>query len=122
MAKDVSGGLTWADSAAANTAQTLVGADPGPGHQGHVHAAIIHVHNPSTITALTIQPRLRWTDNVGVARDSNLGATFSVPVNSTVAQRVEGFGMGLPIVHALNATALGAGQGFTARVRVEFFD
>lgn len=116
MARDFAGALTWANSAGANTPQTLT--DPDTSH--NPGAAIVHIHNPSAVTALTIQPQLQWTDDASNVRTSNLGATFSVPAGATVATRVEGFGMGIGILRATNATALGATDGFTARARVEW--
>jgi hypothetical protein len=117
MSKDLTGALTWADSAASGTAQELEGGT-GAVFSG---PAIVHVHNPSAVTALTVTCRLRWTDDVGTVRDSDL-LSFAVPANSTKAVRVEGFGMGRSLLRATNDTALGIGQGFTARARVEFHD
>lgn len=116
MAKDLAGAMTWAASAAAGTEPApLVSSDtshtPGP--------AIVHVHNPSTVTALTVTCRLRWTDDGGTDRDSDL-TTLAVPTNTTKSFLVEGFGMGTSVLRAVNDTALGVGQGFTARLRAEF--
>lgn len=116
MAKDLEGAFTWADSAAAGTAPAPL-VDDDPSHTSGV--AVVHIHNPSTVTALTITCRLRWADNTGTDRDSDL-TSFSVPANSTKAVLVNGYGMGLSVLRATNDTALGLGQGFTARARVEF--
>lgn len=116
MAKDFAGSMSWANSAAAGTAQTVEDTDTS--HTGSV--GIVHVHNPSTETALTVQPQLRWTDGGGTEHDSNLGAAFGVPVGATVAQRVEGLGIGHPVIRATNDTAVGLAGAFTAQVRVEF--
>lgn len=115
MSKDVTGALVWAASAAAGTAQELV----GPHGVVTGERGLVHVHNPSTVTALTVSCRLRWTDDAGGAHDSEL-TSFVVPVNSTKAVLVEGFAMGLSVLRVTNDTALGIGQGFTARARVEF--
>lgn len=116
MSKDLAGAFTWADSAAAGTAPAAL-VDNDSSHTSGV--AVVHVFNPSGVTALTVTCRLRWTDDAGADHDSDL-TSFSVPANSTKAVLVDGFGMGLGVLRATNDTALGLGQGFTARARVEF--
>ena len=114
MAKDIAARLNWPASAAAGTVREAVG-DEGR----HVpDPAMVLIHNPSTVTALAVSCRIRFADTGGVARDAVL-TTFTVAVNSTVATRVEGLGMGRPIVRLSNNTATGVGQGFDAEVRVE---
>lgn len=115
MKRDIEKRLTWANSAAAGTVQEAVGDDPGhtPG------VAVVLVHNPSTATALTVRCLLRWTDTGGVDRYGEL-TSFSVPANSTQAVLVNGLGLGVPVIRATNATALGVSGGFSAELRVEF--
>lgn len=116
MAKDFAGSMAWANSDAAGTVKTLENGDTS--HTAGL--AVVHVYNPSTETALTIQPQLVWEDDGGTERISDLGDTFSVPANSTAARMVDGLGMGKSRVKATNATAVGLTGAFTARVRVEF--
>lgn len=115
MARDIEKRLTWANSAGAGTVQEAVGDDAGhtPG------AAVVLIHNPSAVTALTVRALVRWADTGGVDRDAEL-TSFGVPANSTQAVRVEGLGMGTPVIRASNDTALGVGDGFDAELRVEF--
>lgn len=115
MAKDLGGTLSWANSAPAGTVQTLVGEEHGhdPG------AAILYVHNPGAV-AITVQPQLRWTDSGGTVRDADLGSALAIPAGATKAQRLEGFGMGRPVIRATNDAAVGLAGAFTAQVRVEF--
>lgn len=115
MAKDLVGTLSWANNAAAGTVQTLVGEE----HSHDPGAAILYVHNPGAV-AITVQPQLRWTDSGDAARDADLGAALAVPAGGTKAQRVEGFGMGRPVIRATNDAAVGLSGAFTAQVRVEF--
>lgn len=115
MAKDILRRLTWAASAAAGTAVEVVGES-----LGHADAAaLVMVHNPSAVTALTVSVRVRFIDTGNVNRDAEL-ATLAVPVGATRATRVAGLGMGVPVIRATNDTATGVGQGFDAELRVEF--
>ena len=115
MARSVSGALTWAASAAAGTVQTLVAPEGAHNDQD----ATVFVFNPSTVTALNVSCRVRWADGTGANRDAEL-MSFSVPVNSSAARVVDNMGMGIPLLHVTNATALGLGQGFTAQARIQF--
>lgn len=113
--KDMTGTLVWANSAPAGTVVTEVSTEAAQ----ISGIAVVHIHNPSTITALTITLVVRWTDSAGNSRDSVL-TTLSVPANSTRAFVVQGFGLGTSVLKASNDTVLGVAQGFTAFYRVEF--
>jgi hypothetical protein len=114
------GTLVWANSAAANTAVTLALALPSgqPGVPIEERAVVL-VHNPSAVTALTVKYRLKWRDSAGNARSADL-TSVAVAVNSTKAFIVD-LGIlaaGAEIV-ASNDTVLGGSDGFTAFCQVQ---
>lgn len=114
------GPLTWANSAAQDTEQTLALALP-TGQPGTPieERAVVLVYNPSAVTALTLSYRLKWRDSAGNARTAEL-ASLAVPVSSTKAFVVDvgWLAAGAEIV-ASNDTVLGGGDGFTAYVQVQ---
>jgi hypothetical protein len=109
---------TWPNSAAATTEVTVTGTQEE--HRGS-GAAVVLVHNPNTVTALTVTPRVRMTDRNGTQRLAALPdvPAFSVPANSTEARRIPSL-VGIPDLSLKNATALGAGDGFTAEVIIQY--
>lgn len=110
---------TWADSAAANTEVVITGDDDG---RFYGRKAVIVVHNPSAVTALSVTPRVRVTDRNGAERLAEMldAAAFTVPANSTRSKVVDGMGIGKPDLSIKNVTALGVGQGFTAEVVIQY--
>jgi hypothetical protein len=115
MKRDIAKRLTWANGAGAGTLQEAVGDDVG--HTSGI--AVVLIHNPSAVTALAISCRVRWSDTSGTPRDAEL-ASFTVAAGQTLATRVEGLGMGTPVIRATNNTVLGLTDGFDAELRVEF--
>jgi hypothetical protein len=119
------GVLTWANSATSGTAAT------GTGVLGAVYAAdqvlgarfdsaLVHVHNPSAVSALTIQPRIRWLDSGDVERTSDIGSALAVPISSTLTFEVTGgLGAGRIDILATNDTTLGPSDGFSAEIVVD---
>lgn len=109
--------VSFADSAGQDTEQT---ADLGlPSHVPDDGRALVTIHNPSSVTALTVQPQIAETFPSGGAQHGDLGTTFAVPTQGTASFVVEGLLAGeggrLSIT---NDTVLGAGDGFTAEIRV----
>lgn len=118
MPERITGSATWANTAAAGT-QVVVDAGTIEQHHGSRTATVL-VHNPSTVTAITVAPRVRVTDGTGTVRSATLGGeTFTVPAASTHAHRVEGI-VGLMDLALTNDTALGLADGFTAQVVVQW--
>ena len=114
MPRDTAGALTWANSAAAGTVQTLVGSAGAHDAAG----GLVLIHNPSA-SALTVSCRVRWTDAGGTNRDAEL-LSFTVAAGTNAARFVEGLGLGIPVLAVSNNTALSTTGGFTAQARVEF--
>lgn len=109
--------VSFADSAGQNTEQTadisLPAQVPGDGK------ALVTIHNPSSVSALTVQPQVKETFPTGGAQHGNLGGTHAVPTSGTASFVVDGLLAGEGgRLSVLNDTALGAGEGFTAEIRV----
>lgn len=110
---------TWANSAAAGT-EVNIDLDSRPDPTTDRGAVIVDIHNPSTVTALTGKPKAKQTLNA-TARHATLdGASFNVPANSTRRFLIDpawlvGEAARLTLS---NDTALGAADGFSARVKV----
>ena len=118
MPQRISTSVSWAASAAANTENIVAGTIE---EKHGVSEAVVMIHNPSTVTALSVTPRIRFTDSGGTIRTATLAdtAAFTVAANTTSVKRVPGV-MGIPDLSIKNNTALGVGQGFTAQVVVAF--
>lgn len=109
---------TWANSAAANTEVVITGGD-----MAHVNAdGMVTIHNPSTVTALTVTPRIVVTDRLNVERTATMAdtAAYTVAAGATVSKRLPGLGVGRLSLSLKNATVLGVADGFTAEVIVDF--
>jgi len=109
---------TWANSAAVNTiVLTSAVTPPAEGRGSRLH---LFVRNPSTVTALNVQPQGRFADgatdrwvNLGTAQVATINTTNPSGQLFTLADGVVGTGFRLSIT---NATVLGVADGFSARV------
>lgn len=109
---------TWADSAGGATEGGPIDI-PVPDDIPGGGRFLVLIDNPSAVTALTVQPQLQADfPTAGTVYIDN-GASFAVAAGSRVVQIVEDLAIGdggrLSIT---NDSALGAGEGFTAEVRV----
>lgn len=115
LAADVS--VSFADSAPQNDTQVadlgLPAKLPGDGR------ALVTVHNPSTVSALTVQPQVTETFPTAGEQNGDLGSTHAVPTSGTASFVVEGLlaGEGGRLAVSIDS-ALGAGDAFTAEIRV----
>jgi len=111
------GKLSWPNSAAANTernADLASGVSPQPDNE-----LLVLVQHPSTVTALTLKPRILWTDSDAIARISQLGANLAIVANTVVAFRI----LGLVVAQGFrlsfsNDTVLGVADTFEAHIQV----
>jgi hypothetical protein len=107
---------TWADSAAANTAVNVDVALP-TSLQGSAKY-LVEIYNPSAVTALTVIAQNKALSFGGATRYPEL-TRWSVAASGVKAVIVEGWLLDAAGRLVLsNDTALGAGQGFTASIRV----
>lgn len=107
---------TWANSASATTVVSNTFTPPTILQASGLY--VIHVRNPSSVTALTLI--LYNVENLGGSdRDCEL-ARFFVPVSSVRAFIVQGWMLGSanPKLSITNDTVLGGSDGFSATVRV----
>lgn len=104
------GTATWANSAAAGTEQNIDITDVRGGN------SVIVVHNPSTVTALTVS--VRDVETLNAAARYAQRTSFSVAANSDGSFAVENWPVGNARLVLSNDTALGLTDGFTAHVRV----
>lgn len=118
MPLPIKAAATWAASAAANTEVVVAGTTEEGHGAGNV---LVVIHNPSAITGITVTPRVRVTDRNGTVRTAALQdvAAWTVPVSSTQAKHITAM-VGVPDLALRNATLLGAGQGFTAEVVIQY--
>lgn len=107
---------TWADSAAVNTVVNVDVALPTV-LQGNAKYEVI-IYNPSAVTTLTVVAQNKAASLGGGDRYAEL-TRWTVLTSSTKAVLVEGWLIGSAGRLALsNDTALGAGQGFSASIRI----
>lgn len=106
---------TWASSATANTDKSNTFTIVNHKLDG---IYVIHVYNPSAVTALTVKCINTESLN-GSDRDCEL-ARFSVPASSSRAFVIQGFGVGsgTPKITMSNDTVLGGSDGFSAYLRL----
>jgi hypothetical protein len=118
MPAPIKAAATWANNAAANTTVVVAGTSAEGHGAGDV---IVTVYNPSAITAIQVTPRIRVTDRNGTERTATLvdTAAFTVPASTTQARRIPSM-IGIPDLLLQNVTLLGAAQGFTAEVIIQF--
>lgn len=109
---------TWADSAGGATEGGPIAIDPGDELPASGQYLVL-VHNPSTVTALTVQPQVKGSFPTAGDQFADLGNGFAVAADDTAALVVDelAFGDGGRL-SITNDSALGAGEGFTAEVRV----
>ncbi len=107
---------TWANSASANTAVNVDVAAPDPVQAEGKY--LIHVYNPSTVTALSLAIKTTLASFGGSTRYGEL-TYASVSANSTRSFLVQGWMLGgNGRITLSNDTILGGSDGFTAKVRV----
>lgn len=110
---------TWANLASADTEQVVSVPRPSWGGDPEQAKAVILVHNPSSVTALSGTYRLTFEDSQGTERKADL-ATFAVATNETKAIVVDvGFTELGAEVALSNDSLLGASDGFSAEVQVQ---
>lgn len=108
---------TWANSAAAGTAAT--GADITlPTVFSANGETIVSIYNPSLVTALTVVFYNKQTALGGGDRYSEI-TRVSVPINTAKDFVLKGWLFGnAAAVSAVNDTALGGADGFSATIRI----
>jgi hypothetical protein len=106
---------TWANSAGAGTEVTIDFGQLTPPLRSKYR---VQVHNPSTVTALTIKVYDRV--NLGGAVRNALLATLAIAANAVEEESVESMFGGTDGVRLVvsNDTALGLADGFTANIAV----
>lgn len=117
----------WANNALINTQVTVTFDLQDP----RSSVIKIQVHNPSTVTALTVEVRDMFEDQDGATDRFGLLTSFGVGANTTASKIVDLAGGSGPAINAAptviapririilsNDTALGAADGFTATMKV----